>query len=75
MAAHHFYVTLIPHDSADRRCNIRGRQGCGCDLVKQWLKQVEIALVNQDDFGRRMPQRAGAGQSAESRAQDNDARQ
>jgi hypothetical protein len=36
---------------------------------------VEIALVNQDDFGRRMPQRAGAGQPAESRAQDNDARQ
>ena len=75
MAAHHFRVTLIPHDAPDRRCNIRRGQGRRRDLVEQWLKQVKITLVHKNYFGRRMPQRAGTGQPAESGAQDNDARQ
>jgi hypothetical protein len=52
--------------AAQRGGNVGGRKTSGCYLVEQRLEQVKVPFVDQGDTYRRMTQRLGCIESAES---------
>jgi len=66
-------VFLAAQDGAQGRGDFAGREGAGGDLVEERLKEVEVALINEDDFGVGALQGAGSDQAAETAAQDDNA--
>ena len=66
-------VFLVAEDGAQRGADIAGRKGAGGHLVKEGLKEVKIAAVEQGDLHGGVTQRAGGVEPSESAAKDQDA--
>jgi hypothetical protein len=69
----HAEVFLLHLELTDRRGDLGRREHRRRHLVEQWLKDVVIAPVNQDDIDISMPQRACRGDAGEAAADDDDA--
>ena len=65
-------VGLFAQYAADRRSDVGGREACGRHLIQKRLKQVVIVPIDHDDVGRRLRERLGSRQSAETCADDGD---
>src|SRR5207244_5025403 len=64
---------LLPLQNGSQRCgNVRRRQRSGRDLVKQRLKEVEVAAVHQRHTHGRVLQPPGGMQAAKAAADDYD---
>ena len=61
------HIVLAPEDAAQRRGDLAGRKAAGRDLVEERLKQMEVAPIYQRDLHRRVLQRLGGLDAAESR--------
>ena len=50
------YVALLAKQVTNRRSDVARREGCGRDLIEQRLKEMMIALIDQSDRKRRVPE-------------------
>ena len=71
----HFDVLLMAQDPADRRRHIARRQRRGRDLIEQRLEQMVVVAIEERDLRVRAGERARRMQTAESAADDHDARE
>ena len=67
-------VGLSAQDRADRLSDVGRREGRGCDLIEQGLKQVVVIAVDDEQIDPRTAQGAGGEQSAKSATYDDDPR-
>src|SRR4029077_15376788 len=65
-------VLLAAQDRARRARDLFGLEPCGGDLIEQWLEEVVVVAIDQDDLHRRAAQRPRGIQPRESRADDDD---
>src|SRR3984885_5546758 len=71
-AQQHLRVFLFAQNLAQRAGDVRGGKRAGGDLVKQRLKKMIIAAVNQGHLDGAIFQRLRGGESAETAANDYD---
>src|ERR1700734_3989287 len=57
----HDGVPLLTEYSADGSRNLARRQHRSCHLVEQWLKQVVVSAIDQNNFSGRVLQSLGGG--------------
>ena len=69
-AQQHLGVPAAPQNVPQRRCNLAGRQPARGHLIKQRLKEMKVAPIDQRQFDRHAPQRLGRVESAESASED-----
>ncbi len=74
LAKHDQSVGLSAQDRADRLSDIGRREGRGCDLIEQRLKQMVVVAVDDQQIDRRTAQGAGGEQSAKSATYNDDPR-
>ena len=74
LAQHDVDVPVPAQDFANRLGYVRGRQSRGCHLVERGDEQVIIIPVDDRDANIRSAQLGGAGQTAETGADDHDMR-
>ena len=65
-------VLLIPENRSDGGGNIRWIQGRGCDLIKQRLKEVMVAPVDDENLGCGIAKVFGGVQPGEACTNDDD---
>lgn len=63
----------MPKDSAKWRCHLSRSQRAGCDLIKQRLKQMEVALIDKRHLNGRSAERLRSQQASEAAAKNEDA--
>ena len=70
-----FGVFLAAEDGAKRRGDFTGRERASGDLIEKRLEKMEVALVEEGDAGGCALEGLGGDESAETAAEDEDARQ
>lgn len=68
-----FGVFLVAKDGAKGSGNLSGRKRAGGDLVEKRLEEMEVALVDEDEFGVGAFEGLRGDQAAEAAANDKDA--
>jgi hypothetical protein len=63
ISQHNVEVRLLSLELADRRRNFGRREHRGGDLIQQWLKNMMIAPIDQDDLDIGPPERSRRGNS------------
>ena len=71
----HSRIKRIAKQAANGRGDIAGRNGRGCDLIQEWLKQVIVCAIDQGHCSAGTAQRHGAGQTGKAGADDDDSGQ
>jgi hypothetical protein len=66
-------VALASDQASNRPGDVGGRQPCRRHLVKQWLKEVMVLLVDQGDVRRRFGKPLRDSQAAKASAKDDHA--
>lgn len=56
---HHMNIGLQTEERAQQPGDVARRQGRGRHLIEQWLKDMVIGAVDQDDFGIAQETRSG----------------
>ena len=65
-------VFLTAQNRACRLGDFLGLQTRGCDLIEQWLEEVVVVAIDENDLHGRPPQCAGNAEAAEAGANDDD---
>jgi hypothetical protein len=68
-------IPLLPHNSAEGRPNLTRCENRSRHLVKEWLKQVMIRTIDENDSRRRALQGLDGCQSTEAAADNHDNRE
>src|SRR5882724_5314987 len=69
---HHTNIVLLGSELPDRGGNLGWRKNRGCDLIEQWLKDIVIASVNENDIDIASLQSASRGDTSKPGANDHD---
>jgi hypothetical protein len=69
---HHTDIVLLGSELPDRGGDLGWRKNRGCDLIEQWLEDVVIASVNENDIGVGSLQSASRSDTSKPGANDHD---
>ncbi len=70
----HLDVFVFAENTADRRCDVGRRKGCGRDLIEQRLKEMIVRAVDHRHPDRFVTEMLGRLQTAKAGADDHNAR-
>src|SRR6266516_6120808 len=65
LAHNHHRVFVLPQDSADWRTHLGWREHRRRHLIEEWLKNMMVHSVNENDFDRRFPKGFGRSQTTD----------
>jgi hypothetical protein len=69
---HHTDIVLLGSELPDRGGNLGWRKNSHCDLIEQWLEDIVIASVNENDIRIGSLQSASRGDTGKPAANDYD---